>query len=204
MKIYAFYLIGDRDFKFESLTDKPNDLVEITHTDSGHPVWLYAYTTSKKDAKLFKKERNMKRFIYKKLEIPDDNMDQFEEEFSYAELAYEPLIYDKSLVGLLILVTDYERSTLETSYIINDMLYSEIMYDDSFVAFNRMEIFKRKLRKSFKQLNFDRINSMIGESDTFDGMNDFSEEWNQLKIFALFFKELLSDMFYDTYCIYEV
>lgn len=203
MKIYVFYLIEDSDYKFQTMTEKPTEFVKASETRRGDPIYVYGFTYSKKEAKQFKSERNMKHFIFRTLDLNDEQLDEFEDTFSYAEIGLVPITYSKyDDEDLLVLLTSYEKDSLDSAFVVSDMLYEEIMYTNTFIPLQKLDSFNPKIRKICKLLNFELINAYIGdepEAYFLEGSLVDSQDWNQLNIFELFFRELLSDKFYDVY-----
>lgn len=83
MKVYAFYI-----FSNTSLSDYyavlPND-VKYSH---GFSYALYAWTKSKKEAKIFKQTRNMNIFLEKILTMDKETFEQFEETYDDERLDF--------------------------------------------------------------------------------------------------------------------
>ena len=201
MKIYVFYLIGDSDYKFQTMTEKPNEFVKASETGRGDPIYVYGFTYSKKEAKQFKSERNMKHFVFRTFDLHDEQLDEFEDIFSYAEISSVPITYSK-YNDILVLLTSYEKDSLDSSFVVSDMLYEEIMYTNTFIPLQKLYSFNLKIRKICNLLNFELINAYMGdepESYFLEGSVIDSQDWNQLNIFELFFRELLSDKFYEIY-----
>lgn len=83
MKVYAFYIFSNTNLsKYYAVL--PND-VRVSH---GFEYALYAWTKSKKEAKIFKQTRNMNIFLEKVYHMDKETFERFEDQFDDERLAY--------------------------------------------------------------------------------------------------------------------
>ena len=145
-KLYLFYIIDITiDFdKFQGII-----LDEVIRKDNNE-VALYAYTTSKKISKRFKKERNMDLFTYIEKNVSDEELENFKDEHQEIELDIHILTtsFEKdkrtSFNTIECVLSEYEYQNLS--------LYAETFFNDymkdifKYNLINNIEIFNERLR----------------------------------------------------------
>ena len=145
-KIYLFYMIDtilDID-KFPGIISE-----EIIRRNNSEAA-LYAYTTSKKLAKRFKKERNLELFTCIEKSVTDGILEKFKEDHHDLELDIRELntSFEKdkrvTVNTFKCIITDYEYEsiTLNAGTYFNEYMQDIFKYN----LINNLEIFNERLK----------------------------------------------------------
>lgn len=201
MKVWAFYLKPDK-------LDKDIPISENYQYDVKYP--LYACTSDKSLAKLFRLGRNMNNFLEKRWDIPKDNIDQWFVEHRGANLSFYRL-------------QSYRNKNLnnQTPYFVNVLITdNEVNYTmevcDSGEILNRVPgwifspIFKGKIEDALAHLAYDK-SARFALSSKLDVSEDLAEyeyppdidildlnlDFDQFGVFVEIYSNTLSEVFFQ-------
>lgn len=124
MKVYMFYIYGDKIYDKEYIAVSENTMV----TTNNVIYALYAFTNKKEYAKKFKEYRDMSIFFEKIIHLDNDEYDNLKEKYTECELKYIlynfPRIYHNNssnydMTYILSTNLEYDKIRFESNYYIS-------------------------------------------------------------------------------------
>lgn len=197
MKVYVFYL-KDGNYKFKSLQYIAEAIIER----SG--LILYAYTYRKSDAKVFREERDMSKFIEKKYDLNENDLDDFVSSYADSELNYEE--FETNCLNRDVLMTHFEKDLVNLC--VPELIYDIIVDKNKVLSESKINQMNSEIIDAFNTLGFQKINEIIDNTESFGEVIDeynegfsghYNDGWDGVGLFTYFFKDLLSDNFYKDY-----
>lgn len=164
----------------------------LESNDINKPYELYAYTDSKKLAKRFKQERDMKKFIYQPYRLNIQEIHDITK--NYREMYLETLTgktkinhIGSPIVEFSIVVTKMEK--LNVINFISDLIFSKLWLHTSIDP----KYFKSEYQKALKEIGYtDGYEYFYSKNkDSTKSILEFGLEPDFLNTFLSFYKELM-------------